>query len=131
MNTKNFVLLGVLVGGVLFTAGCTTMTRSRLLENSNRVQAGMTETEVIAILGLPDRNVAPFGWPKPVRLGSARWEVSEGPEFDQEVLRVEVIYDGKRQVVTKKVSSSHLRTVPPEFQLQWTRWERDPKGINY
>ncbi len=105
--------------------GCMTMTRERLLIDSNLVKEGMTEKEVIAILGYPVRSLPPMGWPQ-VLPRRARWEVKEGPEYGEDVVTVDVTFDEMRRVVTKKVLSYRSKVNPADLTLNNPGFERDP-----
>src|SRR4051812_37885665 len=98
-----------------FMSGCHLVTNGELTKNYYRIEPGMTEKEVTALLGMPERSVR----------DTVRWEASQGPDVYKDVVRVEVLFDHDRRVVAKKLTPLRPPKFPPEPPLTLPKFNRD------
>lgn len=107
----------VAVISILLPVGCVTIKESRLQPNFSEISVGMTEKEVIALIGLPEKTRPPSGRQPTIGAKFLRWEVSEGPEDDRDVLTGDVIFDKEGRVLAKNLTIFHHRRTHPEFSM--------------
>jgi hypothetical protein len=97
MKTPRFSFIFILTFCALLIAGCQASGIEQTRRNYRSVAPGMSEVELITLLGPPTHRARDF----------TRWERRSGPDNNYETTTLDVVFDRDGRVLSKKIKVAH------------------------